>query len=110
MKTAIFSNGHKDTYKGARDVRAAWMLTHKETGKVIASGHSLDREKAEKTARGTIPRKRGLPSGWRIFRNTIQMYKCVRAQGYESPDAMAADYRRINAEYAKEFAIEIVDL
>lgn len=52
--TATFSNGFVDTYKGDRPVKAAWMLTDKETGKVLLSGHSLDRAKAEKTARGNI--------------------------------------------------------
>ncbi len=51
-KTAIFSNGHTDTYKGNRDVRAAWMIVRKSDGKVLSSGHSLDRVKAEKTANG----------------------------------------------------------
>ena len=54
MKTAEFSNGHTDTYKGKRDVRAAWMITNAETGVVLSSGHSLDRARAEKTATGNV--------------------------------------------------------
>ena len=50
--TAKFSNGFTDTYKGRRDVKAAWMITRKSDGKVLGSGHSLDVFKAEKTARG----------------------------------------------------------
>jgi len=51
---AKFSNGFKDEYKGARDVRAAWMITNKATGEVLASGHSLDRANAQKTADGNV--------------------------------------------------------
>jgi hypothetical protein len=50
MKTATFSNGHTDTYKGKRDVRAAWMVIL-PTGKII-SGHSVDIDTARKTAEG----------------------------------------------------------
>lgn len=49
---ATFSNGFTDTYNGHRAVKAAWMLTRKDNGKVIASGHSMDAEKARKTAMG----------------------------------------------------------
>ena len=49
MITATFSNGHTDTYKGKRDVKAAWMVITAD-GK-IHSGHSLDRAAAEGTAR-----------------------------------------------------------
>lgn len=52
--TAIFSNGYEDTYKGTRPVKAAWMITEKATGEVLASGHSLDVEKARKTAEGNV--------------------------------------------------------
>lgn len=50
---ATFSNGYTDTYKGTRAVKAAWMITNATTGEVYASGHSLDRAKAQKTAEGT---------------------------------------------------------
>lgn len=65
--TAKFSNGFEDTYKGKRDIKAAWMITDRETGEVIASGHSLNRECAEKTAKSTAsnlaPNKVGMPTG-----------------------------------------------
>ena len=51
MKIAIFSNGHTDVYKGKRAVKAAWMFEYK--GKTY-SGHSLDAEKANKTANNTL--------------------------------------------------------
>lgn len=50
MITATFSNGFTDTYKGQRNVKAAWAVFNKETGAVIHSGHSLDAAKAAKTA------------------------------------------------------------
>ena len=52
--TAKFSNGFIDTYKGKRDVRAAWMITNRETGKVLMSGHSLDAARAQQTAEGNL--------------------------------------------------------
>lgn len=52
--TATFSNGHVDVYKGKRAVRAAWMITAKADGRVLASGHSIDRRAAEKTAAGAV--------------------------------------------------------
>ena len=50
MTTAIFSNGHTDTYKGNRPVKAAWAIICNADGKVLMSGHSLDRAKAQNTA------------------------------------------------------------
>lgn len=52
--TATFSNGHTDTYKGNRDVRAAWAIIRKADGVVLKSGHSLDTAKALKTAEGNL--------------------------------------------------------
>lgn len=49
-KTARFSNGHTDEYKGHRDVRAAWMIVRKSDGRVLLSGHSMDLPKAHTTA------------------------------------------------------------
>lgn len=54
MIIARFSNGFTDVYKGSRKVTAAWMITHAETGEVLASGHSLDRVRAGKTAVNTV--------------------------------------------------------
>lgn len=53
-KVAIFSDGTKDVYKGNRDVKAAWAIFNKETGELLLSGHSLDRVRAEKTARNNV--------------------------------------------------------
>ena len=52
--TAIFSNGFTDTYKGTRPVKAAWAVISTLDGEVLNSGHSLDRDKALKTAEGSL--------------------------------------------------------
>ena len=52
--TATFSTGFTDTYKGKRDVKAAWAIINRETGAVINSGHSLDADRAAKTAEGNL--------------------------------------------------------
>lgn len=46
---ATFSNGETDEYKGIRDIKAAWQVTHPDGA--TSTGHSLDRARAEKTAR-----------------------------------------------------------
>jgi len=92
--TATFSNGFNDTYNGSRPVKAAWMLTEIETGKVIASGHSLTVENANKTARGAIPLAEQLPSGWARLKNSISMHRYAINRGYSSPSEMAADYKK----------------
>ena len=51
-KTATFSNGYTDTYKGHRPVKAAWAIFR--NGSCILSGHSMDRKKAEKTAHNNL--------------------------------------------------------
>ncbi len=61
--TAAFSNGHVDVYKGKRNVRAAWMITRKSDGVVLASGHSIDRRAAEKTAAGAVAENHGAGPG-----------------------------------------------
>ena len=48
---ATFSNGHTHRYTGKRPVTVAWMVVHPDGH--IDSGHSLDRSKAEKTARSS---------------------------------------------------------
>lgn len=52
--TATFSNGHTDTYKGTRPVTAAWAIIRNSDGATLASGHSLDADKARKTAEGNF--------------------------------------------------------
>lgn len=52
--TATFSNGQTDTYKGSREVKAAWAIIRKADGAIIKSGHSLDAVKAANTAEGNL--------------------------------------------------------
>ena len=52
MTTAHFSNGFTDIYGGDRDVTVGWAIIEIATGVTHASGHSLDEEKARKTAAG----------------------------------------------------------
>ncbi len=110
MKTAKFSNGHTDTYKGSRDVKAAWMVTELDTGRVVASGHSLDLEKARKTGGSSIPAVRTLPAGWRTHKNTVQAVRLIKSLGYSSAAEMESDYKAKNADHAKGFKVEVVAL
>jgi len=115
--TATFSNGYTDTYKGHRDVKAAWMITRVEDGKVLASGHSLDRIKADKTASGTL---RDL--GWSVGVKTpsFDATFCVaslRFWGYDGSRSVAARRRWCREQNAERLAeirartmIEIIDI
>ena len=60
--TATFSNGTTDTYKGKRDVKAAWAIV--KDGEVLMSGHSLDRRRAEGTAANNVKYLGLKPEGW----------------------------------------------
>ena len=60
MIIAKFSNGHADRYKGSRPVKAAWAIIRLVDGVTLASGHSLDRAKAAKTADGNLSLVGGL--------------------------------------------------
>lgn len=110
MKTAIFSNGYTDVYKGNRDVKAAWAVIEIATGKVVDSGHSLTKAAAEKTARTSIPRARMLPTGWREYKNTPAGIRCAKASGFNRPGDMEREYKRLNAEKAAQYKIEVVSL
>lgn len=128
--TATFSNGHQDTYKGQRDVKAAWMITEAATGKVLNSGHSKDRESARKTAEGNVthaavhltdlpgfhlPRStRDLNTGW-----ARQILKQLREAGGLAPEHISLDTvfqaakeanQRLAADKRSKVNIEIIDL
>lgn len=109
MKTAIFSNGFQDTYKGARDVRAAWMVTEIETGRIVASGHSLSRDRAERSARAYLV-VRPMPHGWTKWKKDVRMTGYAKLHGFNSTEEMESAYKRANAEYAAKMSIEVVDL
>ena len=127
---AKFSNGFEDEYKGARAVKAAWMITRKSDGKVIASGHSLDRVRAAKTAQGnlgSIAQHLGVkwdefpsfdvPQRLWVGANYSYLYRRAAEHGYTGPAKMHSYKRWASAKNAERKAaciaaanIEIVDL
>lgn len=120
--TAKFSNGFTDTYKGSRNVRAAWMITRKSDGAVLASGHSLDRRAAEKTAAGSVADHHaggpGLGSIW-APRGHTSAHIIMRARSAKSAgwDGRGKPDNFIRTENARRKAlrdasveIEIIDL
>lgn len=126
---AKFSNGHTDTYKGTRAVKAAWMICDKATGEVVASGHSKDRSAAAKTARGNVldgyhfsrdgdGSKIEFPRTFFAGYKYAYLLKELRAAGFDGADYMGSDARsfakahneKINAAYEARATIEIIDL
>lgn len=107
MITATFSNGYTDTYKGSRDVKAAWMVTEKATGKVIASGHSLSKEIANKTAKSHIPAIKYMSPNWR---KDFRVDMLAVRLGYNDAKHMYSDYMAQNAKHAEKFDIEVVSI
>lgn len=115
--TATFSNGYEDTYKGNRAVKAAWAVIRKSDGKVIASGHSLDRAKAAKTAQGAMSDKAHAFGPIMPTRAYPGIEKTLRRCGYDGPNsttAMTRWAREQNAERLAKIAaahtIEIIDI
>jgi len=108
--TATFSNGHTDKYQGNRKVKAAWMVLETATGKVVDSGHSLNRVGAGKTAKGSIPRAMTMPSGWRDGKNTMAGHRVSKTMGYGSPEEYERDARVQNAKLAALYTVETIDL
>lgn len=118
--TATFSNGHTDTYKGKRDVKAAWAIIDRATGETHQSGHSLDRAKADKTANGNLRYLRGeysldyyldLPS--RYAHQRAYAAKQAKGAGWDGKGNLrqfVVDHNAaITAELRKRTRIEIVD-
>ena len=52
--TATFQDGKTITYKGDRNVTAAWAIRDGVDGKILLTGFSLDAEKARKTANSNV--------------------------------------------------------
>lgn len=109
MITATFSNGYTDTYKGTRAVKAAWMVVEKLTGRVVATGHSIDFGAAEKTAKSAIV-QHTLPTGWRNWRKDVRATRYAKSLGYESVEHMESEYQRVNAEYSATVQVEVIAL
>jgi len=51
MTTVTFSNNQKVTYKGNRQVKAAWAIINKETQEILLSGFSMSSDLAYNSAR-----------------------------------------------------------
>lgn len=108
--TAIFSNGHTDTYNGKRAVKAAWMVVL-PNGQII-SGHSYDRVTAEKTARSNATLRCHLGDRGVVTRtsNSIWAHKVAREAGFPSLNALLADNTRLRNEFVAQCRFEVVDL
>jgi len=106
MKKSVFSNGVEDLYKGKRDVQFGWMIVKLDGSEIYAMGHSLDRQKAEKTARGNLPKVHAYYKG----RNgAFERAYLAKQWGCTNQQAVAkAD--QLNAEKQAEYKIEIVEL
>lgn len=116
MKTSKFSDGTVDVYKGHRPVTAGWAIF--VDGEFATSGHSLDRDRAEKTAQGntrwlsgaSLPcpdRPRGAP--------TVGQYqywtKLAKKYGFATwRDWYAAAKAEQDKWAAEHIRIEVVDL
>lgn len=108
MKKAVFSNGFVDTYKGNRDVKAAWMIFDIASGKKIASGHSLTKEAAEKTSGShfnyMLPYARFTSFDAKLYlKHKMKEWNC---SAYEAKQRTLA----LRAEKEKTIGIEIVEL
>lgn len=110
--TATFSNGHADTYKGLRLIKAGWMVVS-PSGEV-RSGHSIDRKTAEKTARGHAAEMSGISRAFPgrqvpIHYLALQHKEAVRA-GFKTNRAFEADLSERRAAFVASCKIEVVDL
>ena len=119
MTTAIFSNGYTDTYKGNRPVKAAWAIIRKDDGKVLMSGHSLDRAKAEKTAHGNASDRFAnlapiyAPRGHSLGHIKLERDAARRCgwDGNGQPRKfIEAENARRAGERAKLYTVEVIDL
>ncbi len=102
--TATFSNGFTDTYKGTRPVKAAWMVTNTATGKVLASGHSLDIIKARKTAEGTAT-ERGFDGTHTIYTPSRRFGNTVRGLHIMLADARKAGIEGVTIHNAQKLVL-----
>lgn len=110
-KTAVFSNGHRDVYKGKRDVKAAWMVIGPKG--TIASGHSLDIGCAEKTAASHIsqmsPAYYPSPRSLRVVRSAVWWAGIAKEAG-KTVAQLIAEGKAENATFAAGCSVEVVSL
>ncbi len=104
MKTATYSNGFTDTYKGGRNVQAGWMITNKETGRIIASGHSMTAQAAEKTAKSHHATR----LNWHLKEDGVMKEAAHKLN--ISAKKLISIKRKENAEYKAKLNIEVVPL
>lgn len=114
MITAVFSNGTADTYKGKRDVKAAWAIIEKATGEIVMSGHSLTAQIASKTATGNIrtyfARGEAVEKPSR-YAHQIRYYDgLARERGFANWSAWYAADQIRRTDQAKGYTIEVVEL
>jgi hypothetical protein len=112
MINATFSNGLTDTYKGSREVKAAWMVIL-PSGKTI-SGHSLDFQKAEKTAKnnasdraGTLPM---LKAGAVSPAYMVHRERELKEEGFKTLRQYNNDIKAKRAAFVKACKIEVINL
>jgi len=115
MIASTFSNGHIDTYKGRRNVKAGWMITGPQGD--FFTGHSQDRATARKTAEGKAPYLKGAPMhvtkpGGRFNHLArIQYFTGIAAKyGFASWKAHYDDYTAKMAAFRAQCRIEVIDL
>jgi len=112
-KRSYFSDGMVDVYKGRRNVTAGWQITWPDGTK--HSGHSIDRIRAEKTARNTIRQVGGYAvygnPNRRTFAHVIAAReKFAREQGFANYRAWYDNMTRQRDEYEAACSIEIVEV
>lgn len=118
--TANFSNGHSDPYCGTRPVKAAWAIVRKSDNTTLASGHSLDRSKAQTTASSNLRyvltaalgrRPEGISdrpdrsAGRHVYFNGL-----AKKQGYKNWKEAYAAYQSDVALAQQLVIIEVIDL
>jgi hypothetical protein len=115
MIASTFSNGHIDTYKGRRNVKAGWMITGPQGD--FFTGHSQDRDTARKTAESKAPYLKGAPrhvdkpATRHVTVAYLQYFaKLAREHGFASHKAWYDDYAVKIAAFRAQCRIEIVDL
>lgn len=117
-KVARFSDGTTDIYKGKRNVTAAYQITLPCGAK--RSGHSLDRKRAESTARSRMsenaPYLLGMVGGrggrWQGVTPAAAKYfrEVANANGFATAKEFNAAQEIKRATFYAACKIEIVDL
>jgi len=105
-KVATFSNGSTKTYGGKRDVTAAWAIIERDTEKTKKMGFSLDRYKAKKTANSSCILRVTGP----LNPADLLLGKDIRKEGFKSIYEYNKHQKKLNAEHAENYRIEIINV